>query len=987
VRFTIAFYVDSVPFGLGEIDGSKSLGGSESACLGLARALSARGHGVHIFATKLDPNCVGVDAAGVQWHQAETLMQVSSVLEWDVFCSLRMPSPFYVSVRARLRILWNQDLMNAEVFKQKVMGIGWALDKLVYVSAFHRQQWQDWIPELAPYGWVTKNGYDPARVPKAVVKNPKQVIHISRPERGLEPLLQMWPQLRKLVPDAELKLCRYNSMYDATGWGKVCATFDDYAERVNAEVGGITFLGELGKSALYQAIAESAVMWYPGVHDFAETSCIAAVEAQANGTPFVGSFKGALPETVPSGILIEGDALSPEYQAQSVSVVAQLLKGCGDTSFAYRALQKAGREHVKGYTYDAIAGEWQTWLEETFRARYEAHKPGVLAQCLFFDDHTAGKIVARELGDAEAEAVCDYVIAGKSMTAEDYATLSLDTIAEMSHPLNGRLHAVKQLLGSCGHVLDVACGNGSFALALAEAYPLLRVTAIDYSPACIEAAQQASVKLGLTDRVTFLCAPVWDFDTNTFSAWWRTFAAEGRRFDGLWVGEFLEHVADCTTLVDGLEAVVAAGSRVVYTCPNGPLSEYQPRQVELHRGHVHHFASDDLMAVFGQKQDSHFDRLPWPADTPSGYPCGNWLITYRSSDAKTGQRDYTHRLTTMRPRKRLSVGILAYNSEHDLLKCIDSVWPLADEILVADTGSHDSTKAIAVSVGRKVRVIDLAPIAQQPDGFAGARNQVLAQATGEWFLWIDTDEVLTGGASLGIYLESEIFQGFALYQNHLQLDAPRHADTPVRIFRTRKDIQFYGCVHEQPQMGDCNGDIVPAMQLRDVQLAHTGYLHEGIRRSKMTTRNFPLLIKDQQRFPERRLGKVLVLRDLVNIADYAAEQNGGRYPEHAVSYLKRAIAMFEAEFPDPADKFHPIARPFYERALKAFKVGLEAEVGFAAKPGGLEDEHARPQRVWVREPAHLKRLLDWQVAKVVDAMTPAPVRVDPIVAVREAVSA
>jgi hypothetical protein len=155
----------------------------------------------------------------------------------------------------------------------------------------------------------------------------------------------------------------------------------------------------------------------------------------------------------------------------------------------------------------------------------------------------------------------------------------------------------------------------------------------------------------------------------------------------------------------------------------------------------------------------------------------------------------------------------------------------------------------------------------------------------------------------------------------------------------------------------------------------------------MTTRNFPLLIKDQQRVPERRLGKVLVLRDLVNIADYAAEQNGGRYPEHAVSYLKRAIAMFEAEFPDPADKFHPIARPFYERALKAFKVGLEAEVGFAAKPGGLEDEHARPQRVWVREPAHLKRLLDWQVAKVVDAMTPAPVRVDPIVAVREAVSA
>jgi glycosyltransferase involved in cell wall biosynthesis/2-polyprenyl-3-methyl-5-hydroxy-6-metoxy-1,4-benzoquinol methylase len=985
VRFTIAFYVDSVSFGLGEIDGTKSLGGSESACLGLARALSARGHGVHIFATKLDPNCVGVDDSGVQWHPAETLMDVSKVLEWDVFCSLRMPSPFYVNVRARLRILWNQDLMNADIFKQKVMGVGWALDKLVYVSEFHRQQWQDWIPELAPYGWVTKNGFDPSRVPAKAVKNPKQIIHISRPERGLEPLLEMWPQLRALVPDAELKLCRYNSMYDASGWGQVCKAFDVHAEQVNAAVGGITFLGELGKSELYQAIAESAVMWYPGVHDFAETSCIAAVEAQANGTPFVGSFKGALPETVPNGILIEGDALSPEYQKQSVAAVAQLLKGCGDSSFAYRHAQKAGREHVKGYTYDAIAGEWQAWLEATFTERYEANKAGVLAQCLYFDDHTSAKIVATELGDEDALDRCEYVMAGKSMTAEDYATLSLDTLAEMAHPLNGRLHAVKQILGGCSHVLDVACGNGAFALGLAQDCPTLKITAIDYAPNCIAAAKAAAEQLGLADRVEFICAPVWDFDSNAFSEWWHEFAAKGRRFDGLWVGEFIEHVADCTTLVDGLEAVIAKGSRVVYTCPNGPLSEYQPRQVELHRGHVHHFASDDLMAVFGAKQDSHFDRLPWPQDTPSGHPCANWLITYTSSDVKAGQRDYAHRLKTMRPRKRLSVGILAYNSEHDLLKCIDSIWPLADEILIGDTGSSDSTKAIAASVSRKVRVIDLAPIAEQPDGFAGARNALLEQATGEWFLWIDTDEVLTGGHDLACYLESEIFQGFALYQNHLQLDAPRHADTPVRIFRRRDDIRFYGCVHEQPQMGDCNGDITPAMQLRDVQLAHTGYLHEGIRRQKMTTRNFPLLIKDQQRFPDRRLGKVLILRDLVNIADYAAEMNGGRYPEHAVSYLKRAIAMFEAEFADPADKFHPIARPFYERALRVFKVGLEAEVGFAAKQGGLENAHAKPQRVWVREPAHLKRLLDWQVKKVVDEMTTAPVRVDPIVQ-REAVA-
>ena len=54
MRLSLAFLVDSVPFTKAVRDGLTSLGGSESACLGLARALQARGHDVHIYATKLD---------------------------------------------------------------------------------------------------------------------------------------------------------------------------------------------------------------------------------------------------------------------------------------------------------------------------------------------------------------------------------------------------------------------------------------------------------------------------------------------------------------------------------------------------------------------------------------------------------------------------------------------------------------------------------------------------------------------------------------------------------------------------------------------------------------------------------------------------------------------------------------------------------------------------------------------------------------------
>jgi glycosyltransferase involved in cell wall biosynthesis len=178
-----------------------------------------------------------------------------------------------------------------------VMAVAWNLDQSLYVSEYHRQQWEDILPELKGIGAVTRNGFDP-RVPKDVTKDPNAIIHISRPERGLGPILTMWPEVRKRNTNAVLKLCRYSSMYDAKGWGRVCQSYDELTEQVNAEVGGIEWLGELNKPALYQEIAKAAVMWYPGIANFAETSCIAAIEAQACGTPFVGSLRGALPETV-----------------------------------------------------------------------------------------------------------------------------------------------------------------------------------------------------------------------------------------------------------------------------------------------------------------------------------------------------------------------------------------------------------------------------------------------------------------------------------------------------------------------------------------------------------------------------------------------------------------------------------------------------------------------------------------------------------------
>lgn len=62
--------------------------------------------------------------------------------------------------------------------------------------------------------------------------------------------------------------------------------------------------------------------------------------------------------------------------------------------------------------------------------------------------------------------------------------------------------------------------------------------------------------------------------------------------------------------------------------------------------------------------------------------------------------------------------------------------PIADEIIVLDSGSTDNTPEIATKLGAKV-------IHQDWLGYAAQKNKVIGLAGGEWILSLDADEVLT----------------------------------------------------------------------------------------------------------------------------------------------------------------------------------------------------------------------------------------------------
>lgn len=975
MRLSFAFAIDSVEFTSGIVAGDVSLGGSESACLGLARALQARGHDVHIFTTKLDQTVPPIDHAGVAWHDQQTLAQWALLKDFDVLVALRQPAP--LQIRAKFRVLWTQDLLADETMKNYVVSLAWAYDAIAYVSSYHRKQWEGRCPELAPLGWVTRNGFDPALVPTDVTKDPNRVIHISRPERGMQPLLRLWPMLKAVRPHATLQLCRYSSMYDKDGWGKVCAAFDQEVQRVHAEVGGITYLGELGKPALYQAIADAAVMWYPGVSDFAETSCIAAIESQACGTPFVGSYKGALPETVPAGALIPGVAESdPQYAEQAIAAVVGALDGCRAQTRAYRDVRQAGRAHVQAYTYAAIAGEWEAWLLAQFAARYEAQKPAILQRLIHDDDFVTAQIVATELGDASALAQCALVMKGDLVTPQDYATHAMAPLDELTRG-DQRITAVVDQLTGCKHVLDAACGSGAFALALAQADPARHVTAVDYSEGNIAAGQAAADVLGVADQITWICAPIWDFSAQGPSPWLTSLAPQV--FDGVWCGEFLEHVIDAPAVVRHLSAAATPLARMVFSIPMGPLHNWAPRTMAIQRTHVHHFRPADLDAIFGGMDSFSCLIMRWLSPDGRGELVGNWLVSVRNA-GPIGDRPFDRR-RLLRPYYRLSAGLIT-NDATDLRRCLESIWALCDEIVIGDCGcAPGDLDRILVEYPRKVRVIPVGTVSDLPGGFSEARNRVLAATTGDWFLWIDSDEILCGAMDLGKYLDGAFFRGYVIPQNHLHLDASMTTDTPVRVFRKGVDIQFYGCVHEQPQQGDCNGEIQPGLQLADVQIAHTGYLHEGIRRQKCLSRNLPLLVRDRQQFPARELGHLLVLRDYANLSLWAKEQNGGHLTAAAEKYYGQVVALFEAHFMDPDHKYHALARPFYEQALRHIDGAIEVEVGMMAGPGGFGQHRLRSKRVWVRKPEHARALIQKSTDQMLTPIEqPFAFDVEPIVA-------
>jgi hypothetical protein len=178
--------------------------------------------------------------------------------------------------------------------------------------------------------------------------------------------------------------------------------------------------------------------------------------------------------------------------------------------------------------------------------------------------------------------------------------------------------------------------------------------------------------------------------------------------------------------------------------------------------------------------------------------------------------------------RSIALALIARDEARCIARCLASVRPWVDRLLVLDTGSTDATVELARQAGAEVHRFDWI------DDFSAARNRALALADGDWNLVLDADEwLVSGGAELAALRRAE-----PSFVGQLRVDSEFDAADGVGMASSwlarvlPRGGRFVGRIHEQVESG------TPRRRLA-VHIGHDGY--RAARRDAKRGRNQRLL--------------------------------------------------------------------------------------------------------------------------------------------------
>jgi glycosyltransferase involved in cell wall biosynthesis len=175
-------------------------------------------------------------------------------------------------------------------------------DKVFVLSEFHKSLLPSCVDKDKVI--VTRNGIDLSQIPSGLERQKNKLVYTSSYDRGLENLLDVWADVKKEVPDAELHIYYGWNTYDKmVQMGMRTPEFKEYMTKKMAQ-DGVFEHGRIGQDELAKVLSEADVFAYPS--HFEEISCISVMRAQACGCIPVTTDYAALAETNKYGIKVHG---------------------------------------------------------------------------------------------------------------------------------------------------------------------------------------------------------------------------------------------------------------------------------------------------------------------------------------------------------------------------------------------------------------------------------------------------------------------------------------------------------------------------------------------------------------------------------------------------------------------------------------------------------------------------------------------------------
>jgi len=951
---TYIIYAPGMPFDGGSIKEGKSLGGSESAAYYAAKELAKRGNKVFIF-TRCQPEKQGayddvyympIGNVTQADQLGENFTRFAKSVQHDVLIMQRHPIAFHDIYYSKLNFWWTHDLA-LKRSQNQWNAQSYNVQKILTVSKFHSEQVQKVYACKKEILEVFKNGIDDdlyknaSEIDENIKLGSKTILFTSRPERGLEQLVRpdgIMERLYQIDPEIRLMVAGYDNTTPDTE-----AYYNALWARCE-QLPNVENIGPQGKADLAEIEKRAWLYIYPT--EFEETSCITAMHSQAAGTPFIASQFGALSET-----LKDGGVYWVEKQDEKVSVenFVNAITTLSANPDDWRMLRDQAINKSRDYAWSKSIDSLENLVASEL-SKAQENKISTARHLIKYSDVQIAKryciensltdelaLIEKEYGKIFTDYKGFYEELNKGFLDSD-KKLGLGNFGFFDNDQRPMAMAsICESLPDGSKVLDYGCANGNMTSWLANKFPNIEFTGADISEDMLKTGRALCEEKEINNCKLF---PV---DSPDF------FQKES--YDLVIAGEFLEHVFSPHKTVDQLTALVKEGGKVFFTVPGG-ISDWYHSHMDMNEPHQHinYFEVQDIVELVGHKTGFNIQRINY-GTTKAKQPRGGLLFGFlkTDNDKPAKEMDYQAHLSRVFPEQSLSVCMITESQSATIGGALDSVKQIADSIIIGiDNSNNDWDKGVTYETA--IRYTDnIFPIeSPMVQGFDSARNQTIEKAKTDWILWLDDDEVLQWPQQLKAYLRRNQYDSYAVHQHHFSCDPAGiiKTDWPCRVFRTGKGIKFFGLVHEHPET-ELNAGAGHTLLLPDkvVAICHYGYDSEETRRGRFQ-RNWPLMLKDREKYPERDLARFLMIRDLSHINRFEFERTK-QVTDQMLERAETACQMWRDLVRDKKHRLIDDSLTYYSESsdLLKGKSAINFDLSLSINKAGIGDNLENPTPV------------------------------------------